>query len=121
MTSLATLMRYPGPNPLGGVIVESGMFILDPPNIKKDAIALKAQGETPIFIYHGDADTFLNIDMVYSSYYPYVRDVVYKPHPENYSQTLEMGMTHEISRNENVYVTGFIKEHVKKGITTFIK
>ena len=93
-------MRYPGPNPLGGVIVESGMFILDPPNINKDPIATKAQGETPIMFYHGDADKTLNIDMVYASD-AYVRDVVYKPYPENYSWTTEKGMTHTISKKEN--------------------
>lgn len=41
-TSLATLMRYEGPTPLGGIIIESGMFILEPQNVNKNPTATKA-------------------------------------------------------------------------------
>ena len=44
-TSLATLMRYKGPTPLGGVIIESGMFILDPKNVNKDPTAVKLKAK----------------------------------------------------------------------------
>ena len=98
-TSLATLMRYPGPTPLGGFIIESGMFILEPQNINKDTSALKSQGETPIMFYHGDADKTLNIDMVIASD-KYVPDVVYKDTPQNYSFTIEHGMGHTVSHKE---------------------
>lgn len=112
-------MRYPGPNPLGGVLIESGMFILEPQNVNKDPSATKAQGETPIMFYHGDADTVLNLDMVYASD-AYVRDVVYKPYPENYSFTVEKGMGHTISAKERAQAQAFIVAHAEDA-TTFIQ
>ena len=61
--------------------------------------------------YHGDADKTLNIDMVQASE-GYVRDVVYKPYPDNYSFTIEHGMSHSHkSDKETALVKSFILAH----------
>jgi predicted esterase len=93
------MLRYNGSTPLGGIIMQSGCLCLNVDNMATSPEALAVQGSTPIFIYHGTADTIIPNNLSYASY-AYLRDTVYANHMENFSYQTEEGMFHTISTKE---------------------
>ena len=99
--SLATLLRYKGKTPIGGVVCESGQMSLTMENRFTSPSALAVQSQTPIFLYHGSDDGVLYEKVSYASY-AYLRDVVYKNTPENYTFEEEMNMGHYVDHNKGM-------------------
>jgi len=88
LSSIDILLRYNGTTPLGGVVIESGTMTLELQYRLTTPEALKVQGETPMFVYHGSADKVISQSLSLESY-AYLTNVVYKNYPQNYSYEVE--------------------------------
>lgn len=66
-----------------------------------------------MFVYHGSDDHIIDQKLSYDSY-AYLRDVVYKNHPENYSYEVEQGMKHTISDLEKYKVYVWLADKISK-------
>ena len=102
-TSTATLLRYEGPKPFGGIICLSGLQPMVDKNILKTPKALQLQSQVPFLQYHGTTDTTVTLqDAQYT--HKYLKDVVYKNNQKNYTFKIEEGLRHTIGRDEIKYI-----------------
>ena len=115
LTSLACLLRYNGTTPLGGVVIESGTMVLNLNNRLTNPEEVEVQGSTPIFIYHGTADTVIPWNLSEPTY-DYLKNVVYKDHMENFTLMTEEGMGHVISDKEERLVKEWLHNKMGKPI-----
>lgn len=113
LSSIDVLLRYNGTTPLGGVVIESGTMSLEEQYRLTSPEALEVQGNTPMWAYHGSVDKVINQELSNESY-AYLRDVVYKNYPDNYSYQIEQGMGHWISDVEKYKVYAWLADKIAK-------
>lgn len=83
MTSLSVLLRFEGPEPLGGIICQSGILTLDKKHFKQSLQAKTAQSNTPLLLMNGDQDYMVDyIDAVHS--FNYLKYNLYIDNKDNY-------------------------------------